>query len=102
MSRRAKLEVLLQAEPDDEFLLYALAKEFAAEGDAPAALSRFAALAAQHPGYVATYLQWAQLLADGGDAEQSKRVLVRGIEAARRAGDDHAEGEMRGLLEQLA
>lgn len=101
MSRRDKLEALLQAEPDDEFLLYALAKEYAAEGNPSAAISRFALLAAQHPDYVPTYLQWAQLLVEGGDAAEGRRVLTRGIEIARRAGDDHAAGEMHELLSQL-
>jgi hypothetical protein len=28
-------------------------------------------------------------------------VLAKGIEVARRSGDQHAEGEMRGLLDSL-
>ena len=101
MSRRAKLETMLQSEPDDPFLQYAVAKEYASEGDTAAAMSRFAALASNHPGYVPTYLQWAQLLIDAGDTPASERVLKRGIEQARRAGDDHAAGEMGALLDQL-
>jgi hypothetical protein len=41
------------------------------------------------------------LQAAHGQADRAKPVLTRGIEMARRAGDTHAEGEMRGLLEQL-
>lgn len=102
MSRRAKLEAMLQVEPDDVFLQYALAKEYAAEGDDAGALSRFAALAARHPDYVPTYLQWAQLLVKAGDVAESRSVLRRGMDEARRAGDDHAAGEMQALLDELA
>lgn len=101
MSRREKLEALLQAEPDDTFLQYALAKEYLAEGNHAQAISRFAALAEQHPEYVPTYLQWGQLLAELSEFDAAKHVVVRGIEQARRSGDDHAEGEMRAFLEQL-
>lgn len=101
MSRRARLEAMLQDEPDDPFLLYAVAKEYASEGNPGAAMSRFALLASNHPGYVPTYLQWAQLLIDAGDLPASEQVLKRGIEQARRAGDDHAAGEMSALLDQL-
>lgn len=101
MTRREKLEALLAESPDDAFLRYALALAYAAEGDQPAACARLESLVESDPQYVPAYFQLAQLHVEQGQSDLAKPVLGRGIEAARRAGDSHAEGEMRGLLEQL-
>jgi thioredoxin-like negative regulator of GroEL len=101
MKRREKLEALLAESPDDTFLRYALALAVAAEGDSSAACARLEALLESDPQYVPAYFQLAQLQAGRGEGERAKPVLARGIEMARRAGDAHAEGEMRGLLDQL-
>jgi predicted Zn-dependent protease len=101
MSRREKLETMLAQSPDDSFLLYALALAVAAEGDPSSACERLASLLESDPAYVPAYFQLAQMQVAQGAAEGAKPILARGIEMARRAGDAHAEGEMRGLLEQL-
>lgn len=101
MSRLARLQAMLEAEPDDVFLQYAVAKQYESEGDDGAAMSRYALLAANHPDYVPTYLQWAQLLIKAAEEPAAAQVLKRGVEQARRAGDDHAMGEMSALLDQL-
>lgn len=101
MTRREKLEAMLAESPDDSFLEYALAMQCAAEGDVPVAVRRMDTLLERDPQYVPAYFQLAQIVAGQGEADRARQLLVRGIEAARRAGDDHAEGEMRGFLEQL-
>ena len=102
MNRREKLEAMLAESPDDTFLRYALALAHASEGNASLARDRLEGLLAQDPHYVPAYFQLAQLQVQLGSADAAKPVLVRGIEMARQAGDAHAEGEMRGFLEQLA
>jgi Tfp pilus assembly protein PilF len=101
MTRREKLEAMLLQSPNDTFLRYALALAFVSEGNPSAAAERLEALVESDPQYVPTYFQLAQLQAAQGQADRAKPVLTKGIEMARRAGDTHAEGEMRGLLEQL-
>lgn len=101
MSRREKLAALLAESPDDVFLQYALAMQFASDGDEPAAIERLNNLLEGDPHYVPAYFQLAQLLAKRSETEPARQTLVRGIEQARRAGDDHAEGEMRGFLDSL-
>ncbi len=101
MSRREKLEAMLAQNPDDSFLEYALAMQCAAEGDVPVAVRRMAALLERDPQYVPAYFQLAQIVAGQGAADRARPLLVRGIEVARGAAHDHAEGEMRGFLEQL-
>ncbi|HEY3966476.1 MAG TPA: tetratricopeptide repeat protein [Planctomycetaceae bacterium] len=101
MTRREKLETMLAGSPDDPFLRYALALALASEGDAPGAIVRLEEMLQTSPDYVPAYFQLAQLQAGLGRNDEAKPVLTRGIEMARRAGDSHAEGEMRGFLEQL-
>jgi Tfp pilus assembly protein PilF len=101
MTRREKLEAMLIQSPNDTFLRYALALAYVSEGNPSAAQERLEALVESDPHYVPTYFQLAQLQASQGQADRAKPTLTRGIEMARRAGDTHAEGEMRGLLEQL-
>ena len=101
MTRREKLEKLLADTPDDPFLRYALALEVAKEGDPLGAIASLKNLTEASPNYVPTYFQLAQIQVGQGLADDAKPVLVRGIEMARRAGDSHAEGELRGFLDQL-
>jgi hypothetical protein len=101
MNRREKLEALLEGSPEDSFLHYALAMQLASEGEEEQARLRLQSLVERDPQYVPAYFQWGQLLARTGDRSQTESVLSRGIEAARRGGDDHAEGEMRAFLQQF-
>ena len=101
MSRRAKLEQLLESDPDDVFLQYALALEFVSEGNRPLAAERLEQLLARDPSYIAAYFQLGRILAEDGDTNRARDTLRRGIATANRAGDTHAAAEMQGLLETL-
>lgn len=102
MNRRQKLEAMLADSPDDSFLRYALAMQCAADGDDAAAVAGMNALLESDAHYVPAYFQLAQILVRLEENDRARQTLTRGIEMARRAGDDHAEGEMRGFLEQIA
>lgn len=102
MNRREKLEKMLADSPDDVFLHYALAMEFASAGDDRGAAERLEKLLDAYAHYVPAYFQLAQVQARLGEIDAARRTLTRGIEAARRAGDQHAEEEMRGFLGSLA
>jgi predicted Zn-dependent protease len=101
MSRRQQLEDLLRADPDDVFLHYALALEFASAGETAEAIARLDGVLARDADYVAAYFQKGQILARAGELEAAAAVLRDGIIAARRTGNDHAEGEMRASLETI-
>lgn len=102
MSRRDKLLAMLEQTPSDPFLRYAVAMEDAKHGDLAAAITRLQDLQSSVPEYVPTYLQLAQRLVEADRTPEAAPVLLRGIEAARRSGDDHAEGELRGMLQQVS
>jgi Tfp pilus assembly protein PilF len=102
MNRLEKLEALLADSPGDPFLRYALALAYASEGNAVRAQEGLDVLLQSNPDYVPAYLQLAQLHFAHGRADLARPVLVSGIEMARRAGESHAEDEMRGFLDQLS
>ena len=99
--RMEQIEVLLAQDPGDPFLRYGLAMEYASAGDDATAAQKLLALTADSPDYVPAYLQAGQILARLGRDVEACEVLRRGIAAARRTGDSHAEGEMQGFLASL-
>ena len=101
MSRREQLEKMLDAEPDDVFLQYALAMQCASDGDRSTALSRLQQVIDGSPNYVAAYFQRGQLLDQEGETQAAREVLSRGIEVARQVGESHAEMEMTEFLGTL-
>lgn len=101
MPRREQLEALLESEPDDVFLNYALAKELLLEGRVAEALARFDRTIELDADYVPAYFQKGQALADQGELAAARQMLTAGIDAARRTGDTHAINEMAGFLESL-
>lgn len=100
-SRKEQIEALLALDPDDSFLRYGLAMEYASAGDDAEAARRLVALTAHDPDYVPAYLQAGQLLLRLGDEDAARKILEAGIATAARTGDSHAAGEMSGLLAAL-
>jgi tetratricopeptide (TPR) repeat protein len=101
MSRLAQLQQMLVDEPNDSFLHYALGMEYVKLGDAEQGVRQFASMNAAFPDHVAAWHQRGRLLADRGEADAAREVLQHGIAVAQRTGDDHAAGEMQGLIDML-
>ena len=100
-SRREMLETFLVEKPDDAFARYGLALECVKLGDNSAADDHFKKLLAAHPGYVAGYFQYGQLLARVGRDDEARKLLSDGIVVASQAGDMHARDEMQAALTLL-
>ena len=101
MSRRDQLVELLKSDPDDVFLLYALAMASLSEGEIQEGLQLFDRVIERDANYVAAYFQKGQALARESEAEKAQEVIRRGIEVARQIDDQHAAGEMTAFLETL-
>ena len=101
-SRRQMLEEFVAQKPDDAFSRYGLALECMNSGDSAAAYEHFGSLLERNPGYVPAYLMYGQLLARESRREEARRVLTNGIEAATKAGNQHARTEMEALLDDLS
>ena len=100
-TRREKLEAVLAQNPNDAFTLYGLALEYVNAGDFATAESYFRRLIAANPDYVPGYQMYAQNLVQQDRLEDAKNLLAQGIQAAMRAGNQHARTEMEGLLAEL-
>lgn len=100
-TRREKIEALLVDQPDDPFLRYSLALELEKEGDHERSLAGLRGLTQDQPPYVPAFFMAGQQLARLGRVPEARAILRDGIEAARRAGDAHAAGEMSEFLAGL-
>jgi predicted Zn-dependent protease len=101
MDRIAMLNEILAQSPNDAFARYGLAMEYSKTGEVDHAMEEFRKLLSSHPDYTAGYFMAAQTLAQAERIDDAKQMLNNGIEAARRTGNGHAQGEMEGMLQGL-
>ena len=101
MDRIAALTEILVANPADKLARYGLAMEYSNTGRIDEALQQFKMLIENNPDYAAAYFMAAQTLANAARTDEAKRMLVDGISAARRTGNQHAQSEMTAMLEEL-
>jgi thioredoxin-like negative regulator of GroEL len=101
VNRKDQLQQMLQENPDDPFLLYALALEDRSGGNEEAALTGLRQVLTVDSQYVAAYFQLGQLLAGMGRQDEARTSLQQGINVADQVGDSHAAGEMREFLGSL-
>ncbi len=102
MTRRDKIERMLQDEPNDAFLHFGLAMELVKEGMTDKAITQFERVLAIDPLYTAAHHHLGNALIAAGRVEAARGVLSTGVDAARQIGNAHAEGEMLALLEGLS
>lgn len=100
--RLTMLSNFLEQNPGDAFARYGLGMEYSKLGKTEQALAEFNKLLQLHPDYTNGYFMAAQTLERAGRTPEAKKMLERGIEAARRTGNKHALSEMSGMLEELS
>ena len=101
MSRIEKLLAFIESSGKDSFLQHALALEYIKIGDDEKARNLFNELLLREPSYVGSYYHLGKLSERVGDLEKAIRIYQRGMEEAKRAGDQHALNELRGALEDI-
>lgn len=101
MDRIEKLKEFLQQNPADSFVQHALALEYIKLGDDVKARELFETLLLRDSGYVGSYYHLGKLYERNGDEANAIRVYEKGMEEAKKAGDNHAYGELRGAYEEL-
>ncbi len=94
--RLQQLFEFLKESPNDPFLLYAIASEYAKTGNPQEALARYTELTTTHPDYVGTYYHLGKLHEAMGQAQQAIDVYERGMEIAKSKRDRHALSELQG------
>ncbi len=101
MNRIDKLKEYLEANPTDSFLQHALALEYIKLGDDEGARLLFEEILNREPGYIGSYYHLGKLLERNERTEDAIKVYEKGMEEAKKAGDNHAFGELRGAYEEL-
>jgi Tfp pilus assembly protein PilF len=101
MDRIEKLKQFLQTNPADSFIQHALALEYIKLGDDETARQLFEELLNREPAYVGSYYHLGKLFERNNDTDAAVKWYERGMEEAKRAGENHAYGELRGAYEEL-
>ncbi len=97
-TRLNKLLEFLEAEPNDPFVLYAIATEYNTQGDSEKALSYYLQLIEKHPDYVGTYYHLGKLYEKNQETEKAIEIYKMGMFEARKKGDNHAHSELQGAF----
>ena len=101
MNRIDKLNEFLKTDPTDSFVQHALALEYIKLGNDEEARKLFETILAREPGYVGSYYHLAKLLERKGDNDAAIKVYEKGMTEAKKAGNNHAYGELRSAFEEL-
>jgi Tfp pilus assembly protein PilF len=101
MERIEKLKEFLRINPADSFIQHALALEYIKMNNDEEARKIFENLLQREPGYVGSYYHLAKLLERNGDTEMAIKWYEKGMAEAKKAGENHAYGELRGAYEEL-
>ena len=95
------MKEFLKADPADSFVQHALALEYIKLDNDDEAKKLFETILERDPGYVGSYYHLAKLLERTGNTDAAIKVYERGMEEAKKAGDNKALGELRGAYEEL-
>ncbi len=100
-SRLERLMSLWEADPDDAFLLFAIAKEHEKARDDARALEWYLRLRGADPAYVGLYYHLGRLYERLGHRTEALETYQAGMAVAREAGDGHAWAELNAACSTL-
>jgi len=101
MSRIEKLLEYMKTADKDSFLQHALALEYIKVEEDEKARELFNEILLREPTYIGSYYHLAKLLERAGDMDRAIRVYKRGMEEAKKAGDNHSYNELQMALEDI-
>ncbi len=101
MTRFEQLQHLLEEQPNEPFLIFALAKEYENQKEYHQALFYYQKLSVEHTNYVGTYYHFGKLLEAQGNPQSAIDIYKKGIEIALQQKDLHSANELRGALFEL-
>ena len=83
-TRLQQLQQMLEQEPKDEFLQYAIAIEYFSANNFEKALTCFKSILNSNPDYLAVYYQTGKCLEELKRPEEARDIYTRGIELAQK------------------
>ncbi len=105
MTDSPRLQQLLQfhlENPQDAFLLFALAKEHEKLGNADSALDFYQKIVDTSPDYVGVYYHLGKLQEKNGEPGQAIGTYKAGMAVAQKMGDQHALSELAGAKMEIS
>ena len=101
MDRIAKLKEYMKTAQKDSFLQHALALEYIKVGNDIDARNLFNDILKREPTYIGSYYHLGKLYERLGDIPKAIRVYERGMDEARKAGDQHSYSELQAAFEDI-
>ncbi|MFM2135267.1 MAG: hypothetical protein RL021_667 [Bacteroidota bacterium] len=100
-NRIAALRSLLEEQPGDPFLHYAIGLEHLKMKDLASAKAIFSEVVAATPDYLPAYFQLGKVLEQLNEFKLAVKAYEQGITLASRQGNAHTLSELRGALQAL-
>ena len=101
MGRIEKLLEFMKTSDKDSFLQHALALEYIKIGNDREARKLFNEILLREPTYIGSYYHLGKLLERAGDMGRAVRVYERGMEEAKKGGDNHTYSELMMAKEDI-
>jgi tetratricopeptide (TPR) repeat protein len=101
-TRLQKLLEFFEAEPNDQFIQYALATEYVKLNDTDKALRFYESLVNNHPGYTGTYYHLGKLYETLGRKDEALQTYQKGMLVTREKRDNHAYSELQSAYNQAS
>jgi|APCry1669190288_1035285.scaffolds.fasta_scaffold72656_2 tetratricopeptide (TPR) repeat protein len=101
INRLDNLLKMLESQPNDAFLTYAVGLEYMNSENLPKAWEYFEQLLRSNPDYLPVYYQGALLLIQMQQIEEAKALLFKGVDLAQQLGERKTLNELNDLLEQM-
>lgn len=98
MDRISELLKMLEDQPNDSFVRFALAKAYSNKGDYKDALRQYTALQQADPEYVGVYYHMGKAMEELELVQQATLVYKAGIAVAERLQDLHTKSELQSAL----
>ncbi|HWE03113.1 MAG TPA: hypothetical protein VG326_11950 [Tepidisphaeraceae bacterium] len=100
--RMRQLQLLLEKEPADTFLLYGLALEYKKADDPVHAIEYLDRVIGLDSGYCYAYHQKGLIYESRDNLPAARSAYLEGIEASKKKGDNHARQEIEAALDLIA
>lgn len=101
MERMNQLLSLLHDDPNDLFVLFAIAKEHEKSGDFEKAIAFYEKIIGIDKEYVGVYYHLAHLYAEDGEIDKAYQIYDAGIDVAKKLSDLHALSELQNARKNL-
>ena len=102
MSRLNQLFTFLESQPNEPFIIFAIAKEYEGSSDNLKALEYYTRLQETTPQYVGLYYHLGKLYERLGEPDQALTTYKKGMIVAKQEKDMHAYNELAGAKMNLS